>query len=170
MRMATSLLTVMALAAGAGAFEVPPIEDARPVAVPAPDFKLGEKSFREEYKGKVVLLDFWFIDCPWCLKSTPRLNELRKKFGEKGLSVVGLNIDQGEAAARAQRYAQESLAYPTFYGAAPEARLYGVASYPTFVLVGPDGALLARGGYAELHGEEWSRLIESALPKAAPMR
>ena len=60
----------------------------------APEWKL-EKAYGKgksivDYRGKVVLLDFWATWCPWCIKSFPALRDLVRDYGEKGLEVVGV--------------------------------------------------------------------------------
>ena len=47
-----------------------------------------------QLKGKkVVLLDFWSIYCASCIEEMPRLNEIHNEFGNKGLVVIGVNLD-----------------------------------------------------------------------------
>jgi thiol-disulfide isomerase/thioredoxin len=45
-----------------------------------------------DYQGKIVVLDFWATYCPPCREEAPHLDALQKKFAEKGLIVVGLNV------------------------------------------------------------------------------
>ncbi|MBL8794066.1 MAG: TlpA family protein disulfide reductase [Planctomycetia bacterium] len=52
----------------------------------------------KEQQGKVVLLNFWSIDCPACLSEIPELIELRKEHEKDGLVVIGLNLDTPENA------------------------------------------------------------------------
>lgn len=47
----------------------------------------------EEARGKVVLLDFWATWCPPCRMSIPELIKLQEKFGEKGLVILGVSMD-----------------------------------------------------------------------------
>lgn len=44
-------------------------------------------------RGKVVLVDFWATWCPPCVAATPMLQSLHKKFSAKGLTVIGLSVD-----------------------------------------------------------------------------
>jgi thiol-disulfide isomerase/thioredoxin len=44
----------------------------------------------EEYRGKVLLVDFWATWCPWCIKSFPAMRDLLKEYGEKGFAIVGV--------------------------------------------------------------------------------
>lgn len=54
----------------------------------------------DHYRGKVVVLDFWASWCKPCRQSIPWLNEMRARYAEQGLVVVGVNVDakQGDAA------------------------------------------------------------------------
>jgi len=63
----------------------------------APDFSLqeitGETVSLEQYRGKIVLLDFWATWCPPCRESIPELIALQRNYGEKGLVVLGISMD-----------------------------------------------------------------------------
>jgi peroxiredoxin len=63
----------------------------------APDFTLGDLSGNtvslKDYRGQIVLLDFWATWCVPCRKSIPELVELRKKYRNKELVIFGLSID-----------------------------------------------------------------------------
>jgi thiol-disulfide isomerase/thioredoxin len=48
----------------------------------------------EELKGKVVYMDFWASWCPPCVKSFPFLNQLDSELKDKGLHVIGINLDE----------------------------------------------------------------------------
>jgi len=63
----------------------------------APDFSLpdltGETVSLKEFRGKIVLVDFWATWCLPCRKTLPELAKLDKKYREKGLVILGLSID-----------------------------------------------------------------------------
>ena len=63
----------------------------------APDFSLkdlsGQTVTLEQYRGKVVLVDFWATWCPPCRMTIPMLIELQDKYREKGLVILGISID-----------------------------------------------------------------------------
>ena len=59
---------------------------------------LGKTVSLSDFRGKVVLLHFWSIQCPACHMEEPLLDKLRKTFGPAGLEILGVNlIDQPQA-------------------------------------------------------------------------
>lgn len=54
---------------------------------------IADNSIVQSAKGKVVLLDFWASWCEPCRKSFPWMNELQRKYGKQGLTVIGVNLD-----------------------------------------------------------------------------
>src|SRR5687767_10454531 len=72
--------------------------DARPSAAAAPDFTLtdisGKQVSLKDYRGKVVLVDFWATWCPPCRVSIPAMEELHKEYGPKGLQVLSVSMDE----------------------------------------------------------------------------
>ena len=67
----------------------------------APDFSLqnlqGKTVGLTDFKGKIVLLDFWATWCLPCRKSLPELAELEKKYRDKGVVFLGLSIDDPDS-------------------------------------------------------------------------
>ena len=63
----------------------------------APDFSLPDLSGKtvslEQFRGKVVLLDFWATWCPPCRMTIPLLINLQEQYGKKGLIILGVSID-----------------------------------------------------------------------------
>ncbi len=67
----------------------------------APDFKLatigGEEFYLSDYKGKVVMLNFWGTWCPPCRKEIPDLVSLQAKYNKYGLEIVWITLTSGSA-------------------------------------------------------------------------
>lgn len=77
----------------------------------------GQRNVFSEFKGKVLVLDFYATWCAPCRRSVPHLIELQKKFADQGLQVIGLNVggpdDLKEVPAFAQEFGiQYTLAVP----------------------------------------------------------
>ena len=110
---------------------------------PAPAFALpraaGDVLTLESLQGRVVFVDFWASWCAPCKRSFPWMNELQRKYGDKGLAVVAINVDKRRA--DADRFlAQVPASFAVVYdpaGTAPAA--YGVKGMPSSYLVDARG-------------------------------
>jgi thiol-disulfide isomerase/thioredoxin len=71
---------------------------ALPKLGPAPSWRLqdlaGEPVSSDQFKGKVVVVDFWATWCPPCRAEIPGYTELQKKYGNDGFMIVGISLDQ----------------------------------------------------------------------------
>jgi peroxiredoxin len=99
-----------------------------------------------DYKGKVILLNFWATWCAPCRIELPGFVELYAQYKDKGLVILGVSADDDAATLRS--FASEwRLNYPVIVGRDETALLdaYGpIFGYPISVLVGRDGAVCAR--------------------------
>jgi cytochrome c biogenesis protein CcmG/thiol:disulfide interchange protein DsbE len=63
----------------------------------APGFRLkdlnGKTVSLEEYRGRIVVVDFWATWCPPCLMSIPELVEIQEKYRDKGVTILGISVD-----------------------------------------------------------------------------
>jgi thiol-disulfide isomerase/thioredoxin len=75
-----------------------PKVEARPVdlSIAFPDLK-GRKHPMDEWKGKVLVINFWATWCPPCLEEMPEFVKLQQEFGERGLQFVGIAIDDADS-------------------------------------------------------------------------
>jgi thiol-disulfide isomerase/thioredoxin len=60
------------------------------------DFKI-EGKLPEDTKGKVVVIDFWASWCGPCGESFPAMDEIQKKYADKGLIIIAINVDENKA-------------------------------------------------------------------------
>ena len=108
----------------------------------------GQKVDLADYKGKVVLVNFWASWCPHCRKLIPALVGLQDQYYSKGLRIVGIAVSDHKQAVEAF-YQHGNINYPVAMGDAYTRSLYGgITGLPTTVLIGRDGRI-----YSRLEGE-----------------
>ncbi len=123
--------------------------------------------FPEDYKGKVVLLDFWATWCPPCRAEVPNLVAAYDKYHSKGFEVLGVSLDRANYGSQlAQFTKQNKMSWPQVYDGkywqAEVAQKYGVDSIPRPILVdGDTGVVVAEG--REARGSNLDASIEKAL-------
>ncbi|MEP7213416.1 MAG: TlpA disulfide reductase family protein [Acidobacteriota bacterium] len=94
-----------------------------------------------ELRGKVVVLNFWFIGCPACLYETPKLNELAAKFaGDPNIEFVAMTNDP--AAAVRKYVAAHPFDYKLIADAKPILASFVVGGYPKNIVIGKDGRIV----------------------------
>jgi thiol-disulfide isomerase/thioredoxin len=114
------------------------------VGDPAPEWKLADPSGKThtlaDYRGRVVVLDFWATWCGPCAKVMPRLEKLQKKYGERGLAVLGVNsFETGDPVALMKK---KGITYTLLLKGEELAATYGVTSLPVVYVIGSDGRVL----------------------------
>ena len=117
-------------------------------------------------RGKLVYVDFWASWCAPCRRSFPWMNAMQDKYGDKGLAIVGINVDQRKADAEkflAQVPAKFRVVYDA-QGTAPKE--YAVKGMPSSVLIDPEGRVLAvHAGFRDEDRDALESAIRSALPQ-----
>jgi peroxiredoxin len=113
---------------------------------PAPDFSLkdanGQTAHLSDYKGKVVLLDFWATWCGPCKIEIPWFMEFEREFKDRGFAVVGVSMDEDGWSAVKPYLIQMKMNYRVLLGNDQVGTLYGgVDSLPTTFLIGRDGKI-----------------------------
>ena len=125
-----------------------------------------------DYKGKVVLLDFWATWCGPCIKEMPNVIKLYSEMKEKGFEVIGLSFDNkdGEQALRdtIAGKGKSKLAempwrqiYDGGYWNSGMAKRYGVQSIPKTVLIDGNGIVVAEN----LRGKDLDAKVKELLEK-----
>ncbi|MEK6333632.1 MAG: TlpA disulfide reductase family protein [Acidobacteriota bacterium] len=120
-----------------------------------------------DFKGKVVVLDFYATWCEPCRAETPHLVALQRQYAEKGLQVIGLNVggddDRAEVPAFAKEFAvQYPLGYPD--DALVETYLGDNENIPQAFVFDRSGKLVKRFiGYNEERRQELERVVQATL-------
>ena len=133
---------------------------------PSPDFEVktleGKALKLSSLKGKVVVLNFWFVGCAPCRVEMPGLNMLTEEFKDEDVVFIAFALDNAEAL---QEFLKEKdFTYQIVPDAGKIVSLYGVKVYPTHVLINKRGEIefTLTGGSEDRH-EQLRPLIKNLL-------
>ena len=158
MRAAAAILLAMMIAPTA-----PAAEKAKK---PAPNFTLKDEAGNSvslaDYKGKVVLLDYWATWCVPCKAEIPWFTEFEKTYKDKGFAVLGVSLDEEGWKVITPYVDKVGAKYKIVLGDEPTAKLYGgVKDLPTTILIDRDGnIILTHKGYGQ------KKMFEKAIQQA----
>lgn len=113
----------------------------------APAFTLtnldGKSVSLSDFRGKVVVLDFWATWCPPCKREIPDFIDLQKEYGSQGVQIVGIALDEPE---KVQAFArQNGMNYPILLGSDEISLRYGgISGIPTTFIIDKSGKIVNR--------------------------
>lgn len=119
--------------------------NAESISGPAPDFTLKSKSGKNiklsEYRGQVVLLNFWASWCGPCRQEMPLLSKMQKKFGKLGFTILGVNVEEDSSPAKA--YLKDiKVNFPILFDTENKAsKAYNVSAMPSTVMIDRNGKM-----------------------------
>ena len=134
----------------------------------APDFALksstGENLRLSEYRGDVVMINFWATWCGPCRQEMPLLDELHSRYERVGFSLLGVNID--DDAGKAMNMVSElGVTFPVLFDHRKEvSKMYEVDAMPTTVILDREGTVRhIHYGYKPGYEEKYLDQIRSLL-------
>ena len=138
-----------------------------PLPRSAPDcpLRLGNRaSSLQQFRGKVVYVDFWASWCVSCLASFPFMERMQQELGPKGVQVIGVNLDQKPADA-SRFLAAHHVSFPVALGGNEAcAKQFGVSGMPSTFVVDRRGAVrVAHSGFTPGEGKTIRGLVERLL-------
>lgn len=134
----------------------------------APDFALtgnhGAIVRLSDYKGRIVLLDFWATWCGGCKVEIPWYMEFQNKYKDKGLAVIGVAMDD-DGWKKVKPFASaKKMNYPIVLGSDDLAKRYGVTALPLTLLIDREGKIAARTP-GLVNKDAFEKKIQSLLGK-----
>lgn len=139
----------------------------------ATDFTLkslaGDNVSLSDYKGKVVLVNFWATWCAPCLKEMPKLNEMQAELGDKGLQVISISADDPKDLAKV-KITTKRMKYTPVVLLDTEAKALSTYNpnkdMPYTFIVSPDGEIAhTKKGFTEGDETKLKQWVEELLPK-----
>jgi peroxiredoxin len=133
----------------------------------APDFTLpdldGHSVSLADFRGKVVVVNFWATWCPPCRAEIPDFVRMQARYRERGLEFVGLSLDAGGARDVRPFADEHDVNYPMLIADEKIANAYGgIVGIPTSFVIDRQGKIVKRFvGYTD--PKVWESTLESLL-------
>lgn len=128
-----------------GALGVPLVSLAVAVDDAAPDFTLkslqGANLRLHEYRGQVVLINFWASWCGPCRQEMPLLDRIHQRYSDAGFAVLGVNVE-GETASAQETATRTGVTFPVLVDENQlVSELYDLEAMPSSVVIDRDGVV-----------------------------
>ncbi len=137
-----------------------------------PDFRFvdfdGSSRSLSEFRGKYLMLSFWGTWCPYCRAEIPFANAAYARFQSRGFEILGMDHEKRATVEDVRRFLRDNAI--TWTVARPDSvdtlitERFGVRSYPTIVLLDPEGRVMPVRE-AALRGQALAATLDRILPR-----
>lgn len=132
--------------------------------LPAPDWQLSDAAGNaslslSQYKGKLVLMEFWIKNCSYCINAVPALNAMQRRYPADKFKILAINMEDSKEMIAVFKEKQKSE-YDLLIGDKKIGKDYGIHSFPTVVLADKAGNIIYAGDYKS---KELDELIKTNL-------
>src|ERR1700758_2976695 len=126
---------------------VGPLQQARAATTAAPEWQLNDPDGKavklSDFKGKLVILDFWATWCPPCRQEIPGFVTLQRKYQDKGLVIIGVSLDQQGPSVVKLFMRELGMIYPVVLGDEKIVSDYGgIEAVPTTFIIDRQGKVV----------------------------
>lgn len=132
----------------------------------APQIKLvttsGQPITLANYRGYVLVMDFFATWCIPCKESIPHLNSLNQKYGKQGLQILGVSVDEGNDREVKEFINARRISYPVAVAGDEMQADYGLRSIPTIYVINKRGMVAEKfQGYSD----QTAKLLEDTIKR-----
>jgi peroxiredoxin len=134
----------------------------------APNWELyslkDEKVSLKDLEGKLVLIDFFYKSCYYCMLALPGLEDLNQKYKDRGLRIIGINPFDEKDKGIVPFLEKRGVTYTVLLGGKEAAKEYHVSGYPTLYLIDKTGKIIhSQVGFTEELHNKLEQVIKDNL-------
>lgn len=107
----------------------------------------GDSITLSKIEANLIMLEFWFPNCTGCVHAIPEINEIQKRYKNKGLKVYGIEFTKPDNTGLEDYMKKMKMEHPSLYSAKEVASNYGVSAGPTVFLIKEGKFVYARTGF-----------------------
>jgi thiol-disulfide isomerase/thioredoxin len=125
----------------------------------------GKKIAMEEFKGKLIFLNFWASWCPPCIAEMPSIENLYEEINNESVKFILISLD--ENAEDAIKFVdKKNIKTPVYFLNGPVPQMYRSSTIPTTFVISPKGKLVFKQiGMANYNGEKFKKALLNLLKK-----
>ena len=122
----------------------------------------GQNITLSNYKGYVLIIDFFAMNCAPCRLSIPHLIDLNSRYGKKGLQILGVSLDEGADKAVKAYVAEKRITYPVAMANEDIMSDFAIRSIPKLFIINKKGQIIE---WYQGYNDEIEKSMETLIKK-----